>query len=351
MTSLNSASIRCVVLYAAGVLLMIVGVGLAAMTAHSLITYHAIAGRHGGEAMDLGSDASLQAGQYGHMARVVGLPSVVEPPVDPEFGLRVDTPVLIRHVEMFQWREIRFGGDVHYDLDWVDHPLDASRFRQPAGHANPAGFPLSGKSFDAGLVQVGGFRLSPELVHAMPGSSVVEPDLKALPPNLAASFSIYQNYLTTSGQPNSPRLGDVRVSWEQIPLRRMTVFARIDGDRLVPASDATVGKGFDIEVGEVSLRDMQPDMPSPPEFIMMRRVASVLLAALGAFVMMLTRNRRRDPLLALGLGALVVGAVSTVLWLGNDTWIMAAWLLVTVLGMVLAVWRLRHAAVRGAGGN
>lgn len=345
MTPLGGLSIRCIVVHAAGVLLMIAGVGVAAMTAHSLITYRAIAGRHGGEAMDLGSNASLQAGQYGHMARVVGMLNVVESPVDPEFGLRVDTPVLIRHVEMFQWREIRFGGDVSYDLDWVDHPLDSSRFRQPAGHANPAAFPLVGKSFDAGLVQVGGFRLSPELVHALPGSSVVAPDLKALPPNLAASFSINENYLTTSGQPNSPRLGDVRVSWEQIPLRQMTVFARIDGDRLVP-TDATVGKGFDIEVGQVSLQDMQPDVPAPPEFVTVRYVTSVWLAALGALVLMVARNRRRDPLLALGLGALVVGAVCTVLWLGNDTWTMAAWLLAAVLGTALAVWRLRalHAA-------
>lgn len=332
---------RRVMLHVIGVLLIFAGVGLAALTAHSLMNYRTAAQRHGGEMMDLGNDASLQAGQYGHMARVVGTPSVVEPPSDPEFGLKTDTPVLVRHVEMFQWRELHFGNEVSYELAWVDRLLDASHFDQPAGHANPASFPISGKKFDAGLVQVGGFRLAPELVRTLPGSSTVKPDLKSLPPNLAASFSPYQQYLTTSSQPNSPRVGDVRVSWDEIPLRQITVFARIDGDRLVPAADAADGKGYDIEVGDVSLLDMLPDMPIPPDYVMFRRIAAVLLAALGAFVMLVARNRRRDPLLALGLGALVVGAVSTMLWLGHDTWTMAAWLLATILGTALAVWRLR----------
>jgi len=341
MSRLDGASMRCVVLHVIGVLLILAGVGLAALTAHSLMSYRVAAERHGGEMMDLGNDASLQPGQYGHMARVVGTPSVLEPPSDPEFGLKTDTPLLVRHVEMFQWRELHFGGYVSYELAWVDHLIDASGFVQSAGHTNPASFPITKKKFEAGLVQIGGFRLSPELIRALPGTAVVQPDLKSLPSNLAASFGPNQNYLTTSSQPESPHVGDLRVSWEKIPLQPMTVFARIDGDKLVPAVDAPDGKGYDIEIGDVSLINLLPDMPLPPEHVWVRRIASVLLAALGAFVMLVARNRRRDPLLALGLGALVVGALSTVLWLGHDTSAMVAWLLVTLLGTILAVWRLR----------
>jgi hypothetical protein len=341
MSRLGGASMRGIALHALGVLLILAGVGLMALTAHSVMTYRVAAERHGGEMMDMGDDASLQPGQYGHMARVVGTPAVLEPPSDPEFGLKTDTPVLVRHVEMFQWRELHFGSEVSYEMAWVDHPVDASGFAQPAGHANPAGFPLTKKKFDAGLVQIGGFRLSPELIRALPGSAMVQPDLKSLPANLAASFGLYGNYLTTSSQTDSPRIGDLRVSWEKIPLQPITVFARIDGDKLVPATDAPDGKGYDIEIGDVSLLNLLPDMPIPPQYVLARRIASVLLAALGAFVMLVARHRRRDPLLALGLGALVVGAVSTVLWLGHDASTMVIWLLVTLLGTVLAGWRLR----------
>jgi hypothetical protein len=341
MSLFSGSSMRSVVLHVIGVALIFAGVGLAAVTARSLMNYHAAAERHGGEMMDLGSDASLQVGQYGHMARIVGTPGVVEPPTDTEFGLKANTPLLVRHVEMFQWRELHFGNEVNYEQAWVDRLVDAGHFDQPAGHANPASFPLKGNKFDAGLVQIGGFRLSPELIRALPGSATVEPDTKSLPVNLAASFSPYEQYLTTSSQPNSPRIGDVRVSWDEIPLQQLTVFARIDGDRLVPAVDATDGKGYDIEVGDVSLLNMLPDLPIPPDHVLLRRVAAVLLAALGTFVMLVARNRRKDPLLALGLGALVVGAVSCALWLGHGNGMMAAWLLVAVLGLALSVWRLR----------
>lgn len=341
MKQLGAQTMRSLILHAVGVLLMFAGIALVATTAHSIINYRVIAGRHGGETMDLGGDAILQAGQHGRMARVVGTPRVVEWPTDPDFNLRVNTPVLIRHVEMFQWRELNFSSDISYELDWVDHPLDSEHFRIPAGHANPASFPLAGKEFDAPRVQVGDFYMAPELVHALPGLEQVKPDIRALPTNLAASFSANGDYLTTSAHPASPRLGDVRVSWEQVPLQEVTVFARVDSARLVAAADAQDGKGYDVQIGNVPLINVLPDLPSPPEYVFARRVASLFLAALGAFVLLVARNRRHDPLLALGLGALAVGAISTVLWLGNDAFVMIGWLLVTASGIGLSVWRLR----------
>lgn len=342
MKPLSAETLHRLVLHAVGVLLMFAGIALVALTAHSVMNYRLIAGRHGGETMDLGSDAALQAGQHGRMARIVATPSVIEAPTDPEFNLRVSTPVLIRHVEMFQWREVRLGGDISYELDWVDHPLDSSHFKQPGGHMNPASFPLPEKRFDAGLIQMGGFKLAPKLLRALPGFAPVQPDTKALPANLAASFSPYNRYLVTSAQPGNPRLGDVRVSWEDVPLQEMTIFARVDGNQLVPAIDAPDGKGYDIEVGNVALIDMLPDLPMPPEYLFLKRALALLLATLGAFVLLLARERRRDVLLAAGLGMMSVGAVSTVLWLGNDAGVMAAWLAVTAIGIGLSVWRLRR---------
>jgi hypothetical protein len=277
------------------------------------------------------------------MVRVVGTPTVVEAPRDPDFNLRVNTPLLVRHVEMFQWREVRVGSSVHYELDWVDHLLDAGHFEDPKGHANPVSFPISGKQFDAGLVQLGGFKLGPVLLHAIPGTQRVTPDPGSMPENLAASFSRYQDYLVTSARPGDPRLGDVRVSWNEVPLQELTVVGRIDGDRLVAAAGAADGKGYVVQVGDVPVLDIFPDLPIPPEFVLSWRILSVLLAALGAFLLLSAQRERRDPLLALGLGALVVGVVASVLWLGDDTRTMSAWLTLAVLGLLLTGWRLRRA--------
>lgn len=335
-------SVRGLALEVIGALLVLAGIGLVAMTSRGMLNYRAAAARHGGEVINLGTDAQPQPGQHGYMARIVATPKVVEAPHDPEFNFRVNTPVLVRHVEMFQWREIRIGDVVHYELDWVDRPLDASHFREPAGHANPASFPISGKQFDAGLVQVGGFKLGPVLLHALPGSQRVAPDPKSLPDNLAASFSRHEDYLVTSANPGEPRLGDVRVSWDEVPLQELTVVGRLDGDRLVAAADAADGRGYDVQVGDVPVLDMFPDLPEPPEFVTGARVLAVLLAALGAFLLLSRKRAQRDALLALGLGGLGVGIVASVLWLGDDGRILCGWLAVVLLSLLLTVWRLRR---------
>lgn len=339
----NGMTMRDLTCNVVGALLVLAGVALVAMTVRSQLNYRAAAARHGGEVVDLGHNAGPQAGQHGTMVRFVGTPQVVEPPRDPDFNLRVNTPVLVRHVEMFQWREIRIGGEVHYEQDWVDRPLDASHFERPAGHANPAGFPLSGKQFDAGLVKLGDFKLSSQLVHALPGSEQVTQDPKLLPENLAASFSPYQGYLVTSAHPGDPRLGDLRVSWDVVPLQQVTVVARIDGDRLVAAADAADGKGYEVQIGAVPLLDVFPDLPVPPKFVMGSQLLAVLLAALGAFLLLATYRNRGDTLLALALGALAVSTVASVLWLGHDTLMLSAWMVAALLGFVLVIWRLRRA--------
>ena len=333
---------RALVLNMIGALLVLAGVGLVATTARSLLNYRMAASRHGGEVINLGSDMQPRAGQYGYMVRLVGTPTVVEAPRDPEFNLRVNTPVLLRHVEMFQWREVRIGDSVHYEMDWVDRPLDARHFKEPAGHANPASFPISGKQFDAGLVQMGGFRLDPVLLHALPGSQRVTPDTKSLPKNLAASFTLYQGHLVTSARPDDPRLGDVRVSWDEVPLQQLTIVGRLSGDRILAAAEAADGKGYDVELGEVPLLDMFPDLPVPPEFVLSRQILAVLLAALGAFLLLCAQHRKRDVLLALGLGGLAVGIVACVMWIGADWPAMYGWLAVTLISFSLTAWRLHR---------
>ncbi|TAL91285.1 MAG: hypothetical protein EPN69_10585 [Rhodanobacter sp.] len=346
----SGMSWRCLVLNIVGALLVLAGIGLEALNASNLISYRDAARVHGGAVIELGADAQPQVGQHGFMARVVGTPKVVEAPRDVEFNQRVNTPVLRRRVEMFQWREISIGDSVHYELDWVDHPVDASHFRVTRGHANPGNFLISGKQFDAALVQLGGFKLGAVLVHALPGAQIIKPDAAALPENLAVSFSREQDYLVTSTHPGDPRLGDLRVSWDAVPLQQVTIVARLDGSRLEAAKDAGDGKGYLVQVGDVPLLDLFPDLPVPPEFVMTWRIVSVLLAALGALVLLSTQRRRRDPLLALGLGAIGVGSVASMIWLGGeDASALGGWLVLALAGVALSIWCLRRRS--GAGGD
>jgi hypothetical protein len=324
-----------------GAVLLLAGLGLIAWNEHRVMDYRAALARHGSPILDLGAEGRPTAGQYGSTTRVSGMPKIVDPPRDPEFNVRADSPILIRHVEMFQWREITVGGNSHYELDWVDRPIDATDFAKPAGHVNPGAFPIQGRQFEAGEVRLGNFKLSTPITRAFPGRVDVAPDMAKLPANLAATFQRVNDKLVTSSKPANPRLGDLRISWEAVPVQSMTVVARIDGDTLAPR-ESHDDAGFEVQVGERSLLDVLPAMPEPPQAVLLMRGTAFVLAALGAFLLACTSRLRRDALFAVGIGAVVVPAVAGVIWLAGDAMTASVWLLVAVLGAGLAIWRVQQ---------
>jgi hypothetical protein len=320
----------------AGVVLLLAGLLLAVSTERGLAGFHAAAARHGGQVLDLGADGGPQPGDQGLMVRVSGMAQVVEAPLDAQFNQQVDTPGLVRRVAMFQWHEVSAGGPPVYEQDWIDHPVDSSGFAP--GHANPGRFPLQGQRIDAGQVRVGRFVLSREIQRALPGSVPVSPDMRRLPANLAASFSLYHDALVTSANPSRPQIGDLRVSWEAVPVQAVTVVAQVDGNRLVPAGHAADGKGFEVQVGDRPLAGMFPDLPLPPAFAWPRRVLAVLLAALGLGLLQRHRRGEARPLPALATGVAAVGVVSGLCWLGTAVATAAGWFVLAALGIALAAW-------------
>ncbi|AIF47185.1 TMEM43 family protein [Dyella japonica] len=328
-----------------GILLLLAGAGMVFLTEQGVLDNRHASDRHGGQIVDVEQGGAPEQARHGDLVRVSGPVHVVQEPYDPEFGQHAHAPVLIRHVEMFQWREIRVGGVVHYEQDWVDRPVDSRRFAQPSGHANPERFPIEGKQFDAGQAQVGNYTLSPPLLHALPGGDPVTPDGKTLPENLAASFSLNGKYFTTSVHSGQPRLGDLRVSWEAVPSHEVTVFAQVSGNQLVPAASAIDGKGFDVQVGDRRLEDVLPDVPAPPSFAWLRCIMALLMAILGALLLLPERPQtHHDLLLSVGSGTLLVCAVACVMWLGTDMSVGGLWFGGALAGLALAVWRLRVTA-------
>jgi transmembrane protein TMEM43 len=335
-------SVRELLLPALGAVILLIGVGLAAVTERGQIDYRSQVKRHGGDVLDLGSNGRPDADEQGYMVRVVGPLQVVEAPLDPQFNQQTDQPVLIRRVQMFQWHEVRYGGPASYELDWEDHPVDSSHFERAEGHINPVGkFPIDDGQFDAGLVRLNDFMLSPALVHALTGSQPVSPDLRNLPSNLAASFSLYDDHLVTSAVPSNPQPGDLRVSWEAVPAQTVTIVAKVDGNKLIPASDAADGVGFAVQPGDVPLADIFPDLPLPPDYLWLRRIFFALLGSLGAVLLVRWYYKTIDPILAPSIAVLVIGAVDAVLWLGNDAAPAAGWFGFAIVGAALAAWRVR----------
>lgn len=329
-------------LVSAGLLLMIVAASIVLGNERNVLNFREAMARHGGQVRDLGHGAVPSPGLAGHMVRVVGVPHVIEPPVDPVFKARADATRLQRLVQMFQWHEIKVGGVISYQMDWIDHLVNWHHFDHPGGHANPRHFPFGDATFTAAKVRLDGFRLSPAMIHGVFGMEGCQPDLSRLPANLAASFRMYQGALVSSADPASPRVGDLMVSWLCVLPKTITVLAQVRGNGLVVAPHAQISGGFDVQIGDRTLRDMLPDTPQAPQSPWLWRVTALLLAWIGAYLVSRGwRRPRLEPVATLSFAVAVVCGFAGTLWVGMAWALGGALLAVTIVAVTVTAWLLR----------
>ncbi|MGE3649276.1 MAG: TMEM43 family protein [Reyranellaceae bacterium] len=226
-----------------GLVLVVVSVGVlfwnegrAVQTARSLT--------EGAAAVVSVPPASVTAANEGKLVHVAGDLKLGGPAADPEFGLSVPAIKLVRKVEMYQWKEeskqekrTNTGGSQDtvttytYVRTWSDRKIDSSRFKRPGGHANPE-MRYSGRDFVAPSGTIGAFQLTSETLGHVSGGErlpVEEARLPALRQNLGGSVSITDGAIYVGVDPNSPRIGDLRISFEQVTSPQLTVIARQAG--------------------------------------------------------------------------------------------------------------------------
>ena len=323
-----------------GSMLLLAALAMLSSNESHVLGYRAAAMRHGGVVRNA-THSGPTAANNGEMVLVAGTPTIVKPATDRQFGIQADVPLLWRVTDMFQWRQIEYAGSTSYELEWVDHPVDSSVFEDSRDHRNPSQMPFGNARYLAGEVRMDGFLLSSSIVLAMPGREDVTPDFSRLRPNLAASFRPVDGHLLTSQDPASPQLGDVRVSWKGAPVQPVTVIAQNRNGTLVPADGVQDGPGFQLQVGLLQVTDLQPDLPNPPSMPWFWRVASLLLALGGSWVLMRGMPLRQSLWLpTLGLGITLVCGLAGVMWVSARTDIGVLLIGAALLSLGITAWQM-----------
>jgi hypothetical protein len=151
----------------------------------------------------------------GRRVRIVGKLETGAPARDEELGVGANAAILLRKVEMYQWREHCGSGDCTYEAAWSAQPIDSLKFRHPEGHENPSQRLVDAR-FASDSLRVGAFSVAADV--AVQGATIDLPvrtgDLR---PNLAASFSEANGALYAGGDPVHPKVGEVRVSYAIVP--------------------------------------------------------------------------------------------------------------------------------------
>jgi hypothetical protein len=192
----------------------------------------------------------VDSANEGRLVHLSGLATTTETLSDPVFRVSVPAIRLNRKAVTYQWVEQKksekrkkLGGGEEtvttysYSKDWSDKKIDSSQFKEPSGHGNPASLPFESESWQAQKVTVGGFQLSDGLtrsIHRSVEVAFTQAGVDALPAAVKAKARLEGAALYIGGDPASPSIGDVKISFNKVPPADVSTIAQQTGARLGP---------------------------------------------------------------------------------------------------------------------
>lgn len=163
----------------------------------------------------------------GKLVHITGPLKTTAPLVDPEFGISTPGAVLVRHVEMFQWKEDKettttknFGGSEErkttytYSKEWSSTRNDSSRFKQRE-RTNPQ-MRYRGTMVVAKDGTLGAFRPSDAVLRRLHAGDTLSPEpslIEGLRKRLGQQVHIVDGQIYLGADPANPAIGDLRISY------------------------------------------------------------------------------------------------------------------------------------------
>ncbi|HEY3901048.1 MAG TPA: TMEM43 family protein [Chthoniobacter sp.] len=193
---------------------------------------------------------SISPGNDRKLIHLTGDVTAGEPIHDGLFNVGAPALRLVRHVEVYQWKEDKTeethkklgGGEEHvtkynYTKTWADKPIDSTTFKHPEDHTNPASFPVPTATVLSSKATLGAFKIPQNLIGKMQGGeplSVTGDALTPLPPDLKSKAKIAGDGVYLGSNPEGPIVGDERVSFQVLNPGTFSFLAQQSGDTLAP---------------------------------------------------------------------------------------------------------------------
>lgn len=212
----------------------------------------------------------------GRLVHISGPVKVGAPPADPLFGgltLPDNSIRLVRHVEMYQWKEDskretrnKIGGGTEkvttysYSREWSSGPIDSSNFRKPEGHANPD-FAILQNSATSESAAIGGFQFTGRTLAGLGTEENLQPNdavVAELKQFLGDSFKVQTSAgaLYVGANPAAPAVGDLQITLTASVADEASVIGMQQGDRLKDYKTSNGNTIFLTAAGEKTAAEM-----------------------------------------------------------------------------------------------
>lgn len=283
-----------------GVLVLLSVGGLALNEGRAVKTYRAL---KEGVGLVKSVPVTPSSANEGALVHVSGDVKAVGEPKDELFGISAPALRIERTVEMYQWVEAKsvetdkkVGGAEEtkttytYETGWEKTINDSASFQQQAGHVNPAA-PVEPAMFSAPSGTLGEFLLTQDQLGKF-GSSEPLPVAVAKQAVAQATFpgkkvSILDGVINV-GDPASPKVGDVRISFTQSLPGIYSVVAKQVGRGLVDYEAKNGRNLFLVQGGQVAAQAMFDTAKQTNKIITWVLRAVGLLALFIGFMLLLS---------------------------------------------------------------
>lgn len=277
----------------------------------------------------------------GKLVHVNGPLKTTAPLVDTEFGVSTPGAVLVRHVEMFQWKEDKetttsknFGGSEErkttytYSKEWSSSRNDSSRFKQRE-RTNPQ-MRYRGTMLVANDASLGAFRPSDGVLRRLKAEDTLRVDaalLDKLRQRLGQQVHIVDGQIYLGADPANPAIGDLRISYRLAKPDTVSILGKQTGTDFgqyqTKAGDALLFvKSGNIDAAAI-ISQAQAE----------NRMLTWILRAVGLFVMAIAFMMVLGPLVAL---ADIIPPLGSVLGFGTAVLAFLATAIVGPLVIALA---------------
>lgn len=231
---------------------------------------------------------------------------------DPYFGIGETAIRVERKVEFYQWiehsqtkTEDKVGGKQEttttytYSQGWTSSPINSGEFKDPEyqGKNFVVMSNLESADFQAKNVTVGAYILPESMITSISGSEPIAVNLaaekiadlnktvaQALQKGDSLQFvTVSQNQVYLGVNPNSPAIGDVKITFTKVMPANVTIWARVVNNTFEHYVDAKHGKGVGgLYMGTRSLDSLQEQAESNNNFMTwLLRIVGFLLVFFG----------------------------------------------------------------------
>jgi len=213
------------------------------------------------------SSEKIDAANDQELVHLTGFANTDETLSDTEFGVSENALRLRREVQIYQWQEStstkkrkKLGGGEEtittysYEKTWNDELIDSSRFRK-SGYDNPQNITFKSQSNMAQKVSLGAYNLTSSLVGKIRNYQAVSID-PSTNTSLPTNTNHYNGGFYVGENPETPKIGDLKVSFSKVAPQQVSVVAQQTGDSFNSYTTSNGGSILLLQSGEVSAQAM-----------------------------------------------------------------------------------------------